>query len=755
MQYFYINNIKFNYRLEFQSNAVEDFWKINAPLIEYCESIGVDIPHYCYNKRLSISGNCRMCLVELENAPKPIVSCAMSAKSCLNNSKVYTNSPLVKKARENILEFLLLNHPLDCPICDQGGECDLQDQSLFFGVSKKRFYNFKRTVTDKNIGPIVKTVMTRCIHCTRCVRFASEIAGVEDLGMFGRGLKSEIGNYVSKTFQSEISGNVIDLCPVGALTSKPYPFKSRSWELKNIKSFDYSDSLAVSTQVSIKNNKVVRILPDFDNNSGVDNWISDKTRFSFDGMFSPDRLLSGAIGLKCGKKNYLGAAKWETLFEEIIQTIYLKDFMNLINNESDKLIIVIDGNSSLEVINLLLLLARKYSFIELRRPIDGLKCVDTPSDFLLDSESSLNTSKTCLLLNINPRYEASSLNLELRSRYLKGDFKVYNIGPSTKLTFPTNQLGLNLKTLKLIIEGNHPFCQKLLENKSNPIIITNTKTYKNNNSIEISTLVNSLKIRLRKYHQKWNNFNVIGSTVNESGVNFLGNFPVLSELDVQNSMGLYFINNNRSQNFHIKKLISIKDLVYNKSIKEKCMVIDQNGGFLENDCNSFGSSYNIPNTVFHESNGSILNAKGKMKHRYNILPSQIKSAKHDWDILRKISSYLSRINFINYSKDNKKIFFNNMSNSLFEKYTGTLYWPCKDFDFNFSNYVSHIESGEKKGKFVPTSIYKTQKTKVFLNNSRLWLNDFYVGGKDLYSSRSIVMVEGSTKLREKETNFVD
>jgi NADH dehydrogenase (ubiquinone) Fe-S protein 1 len=228
LKYFYINNLKFNYDLEFKNNATNDFWKQNIPLIEYCETLGISVPHYCYHKNLSISGNCRMCLVELKNSPKPIVSCAMNAKSCLANGTVYTNSSLVKKARENVLEFLLLNHPLDCPICDQGGECDLQDQSLFFGLTKKRFYSFKRVVLDKNIGPIVKTVMTRCIHCTRCVRFATEIAGVEDIGMFGRGLQSEIGTYVEKIFQSELSGNVIDLCPVGALTSKPYPFVNRS-----------------------------------------------------------------------------------------------------------------------------------------------------------------------------------------------------------------------------------------------------------------------------------------------------------------------------------------------------------------------------------------------------------------------------------------------------------------------------------------------------------------------------------------------
>jgi len=198
--------------------------KINnkISLIAYLIANGISIPHYCYHNDLSIAGNCRVCLVELKNSMKPIVSCATNANSALYNSNVYHDSALIKKARENILEFLLLNHPLDCPICDQGGDCDLQDQSLFFGFTKRRFYKFKRVVSDKDLGPIVKTVMTRCIHCTRCVRFATEIAGVEDLGIFGRGGESEVGTYINKVFSSELSGNVIDLCPVGLLTNKNY-----------------------------------------------------------------------------------------------------------------------------------------------------------------------------------------------------------------------------------------------------------------------------------------------------------------------------------------------------------------------------------------------------------------------------------------------------------------------------------------------------------------------------------------------------
>ena len=360
LKYFYINNIKFNYNLEFDTLSPKNNWKLNAPLIEYCETLGITIPHYCYHKNLSIAGNCRMCLVELKKSPKPIVSCAMNARSSLaSNSKIYTNSPLVKKARENIMEFLLLNHPLDCPICDQGGECDLQDQSLFFGVTKKRFYNFKRVVINKNIGPIVKTVMTRCIHCTRCVRFAAEIAGIEDLGTFGRGTNSEIGTYVTKMFHSELSGNIIDICPVGALTSKPFPFISRNWELKSINSIDLSDGFGLNTQILIKNNKVIKILPDYNSKENTNSWISDKTRFLFDGMFTSDRKLIKTITYNDKLKEIKA---WDKMFNHIITVIYFYDHLNKHFFKINPLTFVINETISLEVINILQLLKKKTSF---------------------------------------------------------------------------------------------------------------------------------------------------------------------------------------------------------------------------------------------------------------------------------------------------------------------------------------------------------------------------------------------------------
>ena len=249
-------------------------------VLQACEQAGVDVPRFCYHQRLSIAGNCRMCLVEVEKSPKPVASCAMPV---MPNMNIKTTTPLVKKAREGVMEFLLINHPLDCPICDQGGECELQDQSLIYGSDRSRFTEYKRAVEDKELGPLVKTVMSRCIHCTRCVRFATEVAGVQDLGVTGRGGMAEIGTYVSKLLTSELSGNVIDLCPVGALTSKPFAFTARSWELKFAESIDVTDGLGSNIRVDTRGTEVMRIVPRL--HEGVnEEWISDKARFSYDGL---------------------------------------------------------------------------------------------------------------------------------------------------------------------------------------------------------------------------------------------------------------------------------------------------------------------------------------------------------------------------------------------------------------------------------------------------------------------------------------
>ena len=261
-------------------DGVETHVPKGVTVLQACEQAGVDVPRFCYHQRLSIAGNCRMCLVEVEKSPKPVASCAMPV---MPNMNIKTTTPLVKKAREGVMEFLLINHPLDCPICDQGGECELQDQSLIYGSDRSRFTEYKRAVEDKELGPLVKTVMSRCIHCTRCVRFATEVAGVQDLGVTGRGNMAEIGTYVSKLLTSELSGNVIDLCPVGALTSKPFAFTARAWELKFAESVDVTDGLGSNIRVDTRGTEVMRVVPRL--HEGVnEEWISDKARFSYDGL---------------------------------------------------------------------------------------------------------------------------------------------------------------------------------------------------------------------------------------------------------------------------------------------------------------------------------------------------------------------------------------------------------------------------------------------------------------------------------------
>jgi NADH-quinone oxidoreductase chain G len=755
VKYFYINNIKFNYTLEFQNNNLDETtWKQDAALIEYCKTVvGINIPHYCYHKSLSISGNCRMCLIELANSPKPIVSCSMSAKSSLMNNKIFTNSPLVKKARENVLEFLLLNHPLDCPICDQGGECDLQDQSFFFGLSKKRFYNFKRIVTDKNIGPIVKTVMTRCIHCTRCVRFASEIAGIDDLGMFGRGLNSEIGTYISKTFQSELSGNIIDLCPVGALTSKPYPFTYRSWELKNINSIDFSNGFGVDLQIYLKNNKIVKILPDYANHEI--NWITDKTRFSFDGMFSPERILNGYS--ITGNNSLEPSKTWDSLFEEIIKALYFQDHLikHLLNVK--KLTIVFTTNISLEVLNLLILLTKKYSFIKLRKLEGNLINNDIESNFLLKStlrNTHISASKLCLLIGVNTRYEGATLNLKLKQRYSKGNFKVLSMNAITDLTIPTSYLSLNLKTLSSIAEGNNLFCQELLNN-SNPIIVLSSEIFNRKDSKDVTVLIEKIKNTLSTFYRNWNNLNVLNLSINQAGTSYLQNIKSVSDNDLLNNGGFYCINTSMND-LNFKKIINLKLLNYFTNItKTPTFYIEQNNGFPKTISTQFSNKckiyqyLNLPNNLFFESSGTYLNTEGIFKKSIKFIPT-LKQTREDWQIIRKLFANTKKISFISNFKYNTILSYNNKTFLKYKNFIGFLYYTNQVL--TSKNYYMNKETSIALNLNINNK-FKMKKSKIFTTKFKLWLQDFYIGGKDLYSKYSLTMINCSKSYRLEKTNF--
>ena len=741
-----------NYDIEFKNTMHNNFWKQNTPLIEYCETLGINVPHYCYHKNLSISGNCRMCLVELKNSPKPIVSCAMNAKSCLANGIIYTNSSLVKKARENVLEFLLLNHPLDCPICDQGGECDLQDQSLFFGLTKKRFYHFKRVVLNKNIGPIIKTVMTRCIHCTRCVRFAAEIAGVEDLGMFGRGLQSEIGTYVEKVFQSELSGNVIDLCPVGALTSKPYPFINRSWELKTITSLDFSDGFNNPIQLFVKNNKIIKILPSYNKTTYETNWISDKTRFSFDGMFSPQKFNYGFIDNT--KKKLSVNLSWQKLFKEFFFILYFQNHLFNHSFHSYQITICLNKNTNLETLNLLNMLSHKYSFFKLRQLEFQHQHIDSEQNYLLNNNSNFSASNTCLLIGINPRYEGPELNLKLRSRYLKGNFNVVQLGSLLNLTYNNNNIASNTKILKSLSEGNNLFCQEFV-NSLNPLLISNTKLFSRKDSTGLTNMLHCFikYVNLFCHSKNLSQWNILNIDCNSAGFTNFTNIKTINKKDLKNSIGIFCINSSFTT-VNFKKLLNLKLLNYfENNIQNNKILITQNN-YLETKLLAqvkknfnFNNHIHLPNTVSFETSGLYINTEGRFNKAIKVVTA-LGQTKSDWQIIRKVLYYSKKLLFISNFLKNDKITHNSSNIFNFKNYIGFQYYAISNLNslaFQLLNNITTYKISYNK--------FKKKRKKFFNSQIRFWLNDFYVEGKDYNSKYSSTMIQCSKLLRLNNTNF--
>lgn len=699
-----------------------------------------------------------MCLIELKNSPKPIVSCAMNANSCLANGDIYTNSSLVKKARENILEFLLLNHPLDCPICDQGGECDLQDQSLFFGLTKKRFYNFKRIVINKNIGPIVKTVMTRCIHCTRCVRFATEIAGVEDLGVFGRGMNSEIGTYVDKAFQSELSGNVIDLCPVGALTSKSHPFIGRKWELKIVSSIDFSDGFGLDTQVLIKSNRVVRVMPGFRHNDKMDNWITDKARFSFDGMFSAEREFK--ILNITGKKNKSQSNfSWNSVFKELVYYVYFFDHLNRHVLEDYKLTVIFNSNVSLEVVSLLNLLAKKYYFFQIRKNNKNNQINnDLEANFQLNliTNQTLPSISHCMLVGVNTRFEGSYLNIKLRQRYKKGNFKVFSLGSLTDLTYPVSSIGSTLKSLKTLVEGNSLNCQELNSLYYPPLTICSSELYSRHDSKAIFELLSILKHQTTNFITKYSRskINVLNSTINNVGLNVLAKFDTFSIKDFKNSRGIYLVNTPITS-ISIQKILELKLLDYFYVAENSNLaLIEQNSipsgltNFKTNNHYNVYSYLFLPTNVFYEISSTYVNTEGLVKKALKSI-STTHDTKSDWQIIRKFFSYSNT--FLcsgSINNLNKKIQFDCDSLFNFKSFISFLYYSPENLT-NLSFYLT-----VKNTSFVlDQTKYKSSISKVYNTTFKRWYDDFYLGLNGTYSNYSYTMVECSTTFRKVLTNF--
>jgi NADH-quinone oxidoreductase subunit G len=422
-------------------------------IMQACEEAGAEIPRFCYHERLSVAGNCRMCLVEVENAPKPVASCAMPVAP---DMVVSTTSDTVKTAREGVMEFLLINHPLDCPICDQGGECDLQDQALGFGGDASRFDDNKRAVENKNMGPLVKTIMTRCIHCTRCVRFAQEVAGVPEIGAIGRGEDTEITTYLEASLDSELSGNVIDLCPVGALTSRPYAFTARPWELRKTETIDVMDALGSNIRVDMRGREAMRIMPR--NHDDVnEEWLSDKSRFVWDGLNT--QRLDRPFIRQDGK---LAPASWEDAFSLVAEKLRGKgDKTAAIAGD----LVCAEGQFALKGLMDVL----ESPHIDCRQ--DGAKISGSRGNYIFNAGiAGIEDADALLLIGSNPRLEAPVLNARIRKRYLMGDFPIAAIGEATELTYKAEFIGAGTDTLADLLAGKQSFAETL-KNADKPMIL--------------------------------------------------------------------------------------------------------------------------------------------------------------------------------------------------------------------------------------------------------------------------------------------
>ncbi|MDP7099809.1 MAG: NADH-quinone oxidoreductase subunit NuoG, partial [Rhodospirillales bacterium] len=486
-------------------------------VLQACEIAGREIPRFCYHERLSVAGNCRMCLVEMERAPKLIASCAMPVD---DGMIITTDSETIRQARKGVMEFLLINHPLDCPICDQGGECDLQDQSIGFGYDRSRYSEEKRTVKNKNFGPLVSTVMTRCIHCTRCIRFATEIVGVPELGATGRGEHTEVGTYVEKTLSSELSGNIIDLCPVGALTSKPYAFNARPWELKKTESIDVMDALGANIWIDTRGAEVLRIVPR--NNDDVnEEWISDKSRFACDGL-RRQRLDQPYIR-QDGK---LQAASWDEAFAVVAAKVKA--------TSGSKIAAIAGDQADCESMYALKKLLESLGSANMDCRQDSAAVGDgSRAGYLFNSTiAGIEEADAILIVGSNPRLESPVLNARIRKRFLKGNVSIGVIGEETDLTYRYDYLGAGPDSLLDVSDGSHKFA-KVLNEAEIPMIIVGSSVLTREDGAAVLSTARKIAESTGMISDGWNGFNVLHTAASRVGGLDLGFTPDEGGADIK------------------------------------------------------------------------------------------------------------------------------------------------------------------------------------------------------------------------------
>ena len=600
------------------SKIIIDGTEIDVPadytLLQACEAAGAEVPRFCFHERLSIAGNCRMCLVEVKGGPpKPTASCAMNVRDLRPGPNgeppvVLTTSPMVKKAREGVMEFLLINHPLDCPICDQGGECDLQDQSMAYGIDTSRYQENKRAVEDKHIGPLVKTTMTRCIQCTRCVRFSTEVAGVTDLGLIGRGEDVEITSYLEAAMTSELQGNIIDLCPVGALTSKPYEFKARPWELTKTESIDVMDAVGSATRVDSRGNEVMRVMPRL-NEAVNEEWISDKARFIFDGL-KTQRLDRPYLRVN-GK---LTPASWQEAFASIAQKM---------KGVAPERIGALAGQLA-SVEDMFALKALMGSLgsknIDARYPGSPLHPKHGRGSYLFNSGiAGIEDADAILIVGSNPRREAAVLNARIRKRYLKGGVAIGVVGENADLTYPYTYLGAGPES---IAEA----AAKIFASKEKPMLIIGQGALNRADGAAVLAALAKIANDAGVVKDGWNGFNILHTEASLVGALDIGFVPGEGGLDTAQMT--------KAGALDILFLLGVDEI----DVPDGAFVVYQG---THGDKGAHRADVILPGAAFSEKSGLYVNTEGRVQlaNRAIFAPGE---AREDWSILRALSAVLGK-----------------------------------------------------------------------------------------------------------------
>jgi len=598
-------------------NVTIDGTEIEVPagitVLQACEMAGVEIPRFCYHERLSVAGNCRMCLVEVApGPPKPAASCALPVA---DGMAIKTDSEMVKKARNGVMEFLLINHPLDCPICDQGGECDLQDQAMAYGRDGSRFEENKRAVKDKHMGPLVKTIMTRCIHCTRCVRFATEVAGVPELGMLGRGEHAEITTYLEKSLDSELSANVIDLCPVGALTSKPYAFVSRPWELAKTESIDVLDAVGAAIRVDARQTEVLRVLPRL-NEDVNEEWLADKSRYACDGLMR--QRLDRPYLRENGK---LREASWDEAFGAIAAKVK--------GTSADRVAAIAGDLCDTESMFALQQMMGALGSANIDCRQDGAKIAGPRGSYVMNTGiAALENADAILLVGTNPRWEAPLVNTRLRKAWLHGGARVGVVGPQTDLSYATEYLGAGPETLSAIADGSHEFAS-VLKDAERPVVIVGMGALARDDGDAVLGTVRKLVESCNVVRDDWNGFNVLHTAAARVGGLDLGFVPGEGGRSTN-----AILDGAAAGEVDVVYLLGADEIDTAKL--EKAFVVYQGH---HGDAGAHCADVILPGLAYTEKNGTYVNTEGRVQlARQAVQPPG--DAREDWSIIRALSDVM-------------------------------------------------------------------------------------------------------------------